>query len=80
MRNFGPKPRYSDAELFEIRRSFNAGLSDAEIANRLEQRFGRRSGWEAIRKARRKIGLRKIPTCRRWVWTASPFPGCEVCQ
>ena len=59
---------YTDAERFTIRRMFNRGFSDREIATALQVQTGRVCGWEAIRKQRRIQGLKKVPSYARWQW------------
>lgn len=63
---------YTPAEDHMIRRMFNANASDREIAERL-CRMGRQTGWEAVRKRRRVLGLKKVPTYQRWVWGAFAY-------
>lgn len=66
---------YTPAEHFLVRRMFNNGASDVEIAAALRQQpYERRCGAEAVRKIRRQLGLKKVPTFQRWTW--APF--CHV--
>jgi hypothetical protein len=59
--------QYTPAEEHLIRRRFNAGASDADIAHALSA-LGRSCGAEAVRKKRRDLGLKKVPSYRRWTW------------
>jgi hypothetical protein len=59
---------YSLPELFLITRRFNEGKGDLQIASELMRHFGRKCGSEAVRKVRRTLGLKKVPTYERWEW------------
>jgi hypothetical protein len=59
---------YSLPELFLIKRRFTEGLTDLEISKQLARYFGRKCESEAIRKVRRTLGLKKVPTYQRWEW------------
>jgi hypothetical protein len=67
-------PHYDAADDFLIRRLFNANASDADIAAALRKR-GRPVQSEAVRKRRRILGLKKVPTFRRWTWAPSAYEG-----
>lgn len=64
------RSHYSEEQDFIIRRLFHADISDEEIAHELRI-TGKLCKAEAIRKRRRKLGLRKQPSYRRWTWTAN---------
>ena len=52
-----------------IRKLFNQNFDDHHIARRVRELSGRRCGWEAIRKQRRILQLKKAPShTKRWAW------------
>jgi hypothetical protein len=64
-RNFTPE------EHFLVRRMFNSGATDSEIAEALVKKYQRQCKSEAVRKVRRQLGLKKVALFERWKW--GPF-------
>jgi hypothetical protein len=72
------KPRYTEEHLYIITRLFNKNKTDREIASVMREKYNRQCQWEAIRKIRRKIGLKKVPTFNRWEWKPPLFQGSDT--
>lgn len=67
------RPHYTPEEHHMIKCMFRKGCNDAEIAIELCRKKGRTVQAEAVRKIRRKLGLKKVPTYTQYFWSENRY-------